>query len=128
MNVNVNVNVYACIHTCMCIYIYMYIWYIHICVCMYVCICVCVYIYMYVSGGQTYLLLARDMVPCGCSPIGCEGFAFHAMCKHTVGKWVVLYRLSRCSHKIRHPKSIPYDFCLPLKLSVTHLFIYISRI
>ena len=54
----------------------------------------------------------------GWSPFGCEGFSFHAMCKHTVpaSGWSSIGW--RFSHKFKHPKSIPCYFCLPLNLLI----------
>ena len=62
----------------------------------YIYLCMYVYIYIYVDISQ-----------------------------RTRPKWVVPDRLWRFSHKCEHPKSNTYDFCLPLVLSVPHIYIYI---
>ena len=41
-------------------------------------------------------------------------------------KWVVQFRLWKCSHNFEHPKSTPYYLSLPLILSVTHMFVATS--
>ena len=80
------------------------------------------------SGGQSYLLPAMDMakVDGPRSPIGCEGLYFHAMCKNrvSVSGWSPIGCESFRTN-LNIPCPLSTTFCLPLILSVTHIYIYL---